>query len=200
MSKDQTVEQVSMKSLNKKIDGLITKHSAWRVEVQEVLVQCSYHAHEHNNVDGFTRVVGVLKGADMKAIIKWVQKHGRAVWHKTEGRFTLNKSDKGAFDAAFLMEAEQAWWTTATEAKDVKLEFDVLEAVQAMIKRAEREVTAKANIKTIKNLELLKDVRRTVTEYEESMKPQIITIEVDDDAALALATGGLKQLKEIYTH
>ena len=198
MSKDQTIEQVSAKTLNAKIDGLAKKHGAWRDEVQTVLVMCARNAFEHGNVDGFTRIVNVLKGADMKAIMLWAKTYAPATYHKQENKYTLNKSFEGEYDEAYLM--GQAWWNKATEAKGVVTEFDVLEAVQAMIKRAEREVTAKVNIKTIKNLELLKDVRRTVAEYEESMKPQSITIEVDDDAAFALATGGLKQLKEIYTH
>lgn len=168
MSKDQTIEQVSAKTLNAKIDGLAKKHGAWRDEVQTVLVMCARNALVHGNVEGFTRVVNVLKGADMKAIIKWAVKYGKATWHKQENAFGLNKSFEGEYDALYLM--GQAWWETATEAKDVVTEFDVLEAVQAMIKRAEREVTAKVNIKTIKNLELLKAVRSTVTQYEETIK------------------------------
>jgi hypothetical protein len=168
MAKELSVPEMSAKSLNAKIDGLAKKHGAWRDEVQVVLVQCARNAFDHGNVDGFTRVVNVLKGADMKAIMAWVKTHAPATYHKQENKFTLNKSFEGEYDALYLM--GQAWWDKATEAKDVVTEFDVLEAVQAMIKRAEREVTAKVNIKTIKNLELLKDVRRTVTQYEETIK------------------------------
>lgn len=168
MAKELSVTEMSAKTLNAKIDALGKKHGAWRDEVQLVLAMCARNALVHGNVDGFTRIVGVLKGADMKAIIKWAVKYGKATWHKSEVAFTLNKSFEGEYDLPYLL--DQKWWETATEAKDVVTEFDVLEAVQAMIKRAEREVTAKVNIKTIKNLELLKDVRNTVTKYEELIK------------------------------
>lgn len=164
----KSTEQISGKALNKKIDALAKKHVGWRDAVQLVLVACAKNAFDHGNVDGFTRVVSVLKGADLKAIVKWAVKFAPASFHKSEAKFTKNASFEGEYDALYLM--GQAWWEHAIEAKDVVTEFDVLEAVQAMIKRAEREVTAKTNIKTIKNLELLNDVKSTLTKYEAAHK------------------------------
>ena len=60
---------IDSKTLNTKIDALGKKHNKWRDDVQIVLVACAKQAFTHKNLNGFTPLVGVLSGADMKEII-----------------------------------------------------------------------------------------------------------------------------------
>jgi hypothetical protein len=163
-----SLAEESTKTLNAKIDLLGKKHAAWRDDVQIVLALCARNAFAHNNVDGFTRLVGVLGGADMKAIITWVEKYSPAIWQKKDVKFRFNKSFEGDFDIEYLM--QQKWWEHATKPQNISSVFDVLEIVQAMLKRAEKEVNATTNIKQVIHKDLLDDVRVAVTKYEEAQK------------------------------
>lgn len=154
--------------LNSRIDALGKKTAKWRDEVQTILVMCARQAFQHNNVDPFTRLVGMLHGADMRAIIKWAETFAPTIWQKKDGSFRFNKSFEGDYDALYLM--GQAWWEHAIKPHEVSSVFDVLEVVQAMLKRAEKEVNATSNIKTIQHKELLGEIRVAVTKYEESQK------------------------------
>lgn len=168
MATQKSQFDLDSKTLNKRIDELGTKHNKWRDGVQVVLVACAKQAFDHNNVDGFTRLVGVLGGADMKAIITWAETYSPAIWQKKDVKFRYNKSFEGDFDAAFLL--GQAWWERATKPQNISSVFDVLEVVQAMLKRAEKEVNATNNIKQVIHKDLLAEVRIAVTKYEEAQK------------------------------
>ena len=159
---------IDSKTLNTKIDALGKKHNKWRDDVQIVLVACAKQAFTHKNVDGFTRLVGVLGGADMKAIITWAETYAPCIWQKKDVKFRFNKSFEGDFDGLFLL--GQAWWERATKPQQVSSVFDVLEVVQQMLKRAEKEVNGTNNIKQVIHKDLLTDIRIAVTKYEEAQK------------------------------
>jgi hypothetical protein len=168
MATQKSQFDLDSKTLNKKIDALGKKHISWRDDVQIVLVACAKQAFVHNNVDGFTRLTSVLHGADMKAIITWAETYSPAIWQKKDVKFRYNKSFEGDFDGLFLL--GQAWWERATKPQNISSVFDVLEVVQAMLKRAEKEVNATNNIKQVIHKDLLADVRIAVTKYEEAHK------------------------------
>lgn len=160
--------KTQLSALDQQIDALGKKTAKWRDEVQEVLVKCARQAFEHKNVDSFTRLTTVLHGADMKAIITWAETYSPCIWQKKDVKFRFNKSFEGDFDGLFLL--GQAWWERATKPQNISSVFDVLEVVQAMLKRAEKEVNATTNIKQVIHKDLLDDVRIAVTKYEEAQK------------------------------
>jgi hypothetical protein len=128
------------KELNRKIDSLGKKTAKWRDDVQIVLVQCVYHAITYKNVDPCTRLVGVMTGADMKAIIHWLENHAPVVWIKSEEKFRFNKSFVGEYDATSLL--GDAWWIRAIKPRDVSSTLDCLDAIRSLIKRLEKEIEA----------------------------------------------------------
>lgn len=153
-------------ALNKEIDALGKKTAKWRDDVQVVLVKCAAQAFVHNNADPFTRLIGVMAGADMKALIRWAEEYTPVIWMKTEGKFRINKSFNADHDPVVLL--GKAWWDLATKAKNVSSTYDVLEVVQDLIKRAEKEV--KGMKKTVQHADMIMELRKTVTAYEESVK------------------------------
>jgi len=153
-------------SLNKQIDALGKKTAKWRDDVQVVLVACAKQAFDHGNVDPFTRLIGVMGGADMKALIRWAEEFAPCVWMKSETKFRFNNSFEAEFDGLYLL--GQAWWLLATKPAQVSSTYDVLEVVQEMIKRCEKEV--KAGKKTVEHKDMIMELRKTVTAYEESVK------------------------------
>jgi hypothetical protein len=127
------------KKLNRKIDALGKRTAKWRDDVQLILVECAQHAYEGNNVDPCTRLVKAVHGADMVALVRWIEAHMPAYWVKSENKFRFNKSFLGEYDAISLM--AEPWWNLAKKAKEVSSSLDVLESLRGFLKRMEKEAT-----------------------------------------------------------
>ena len=148
-------------ALNKKIDALGKRTQTWRNDVQIVLVECAYQAFEYSNVDPFTRLVGALKGADIKAVIKWAEQFAPCVWQKDKVAFRFNKSFVGEYDALFLM--GNLWHDLATKPQNVSSTVDVIDAVRALIQRMENEI--KAGKKTVTHSDAILDLKAVAGKY-----------------------------------
>ena len=155
---------ITIKQLNSKINALGKRTAKWRDDVQIVLTQCAQLAFDFNNVDPCTRLVGVLKGADSKAIIHWIEAHMPAVWMKSEEKFRFNKSFEGQYDALALM--ADPWWELATKPKNISSSIDVLDSVRDLIKRMEREITA--GKKAVEHKELVGDLKALAGRYAQA--------------------------------
>ena len=155
-----------MQKLNAKIDSLGKRTAKWRDDVQLILVQCAKHAFDGNNVDPCTRLVKAIHGADMAALIKWIEGHMPAVWIKAENKFRVNKSFKGEYDAIVLM--AEPWWELAKKAKDVSSTLDMLESLRHFIKRMEKEAAKEIDGKkiTVEHGELLAKLATLANEEE----------------------------------
>lgn len=157
-----------VKTLNRKIDGLGKRTAKWRDDVQLILVQCAQHAFDGNNVDPCTRLVKVLHGSDMTALIRWIEAHMPAVWMKAENKFRFNKSFNGEYDAITLMASP--WWELAKKPKDVTSSLDMLESLRHFIKRMEKEAAREIDGKkiTVEHADLLTKLAAiaNATEYQ----------------------------------
>lgn len=134
---------IDTKTLNKRIDALATKTAKWRDDVQVVLVACASRAFDdaHRDVDGFTRLIHKLDGADLTAVARWIKTFAPANWDSKKetpygmGGYTLNKSFEGEFDAVWLL--GEAWWSTAKKAQEANeaLLFDIDVSIASLLKR-----------------------------------------------------------------
>lgn len=160
------MEGIALKALNQKIVALGKRTVAWRNEVQMCLVGCAQHAFDSNNVDPCTKLVGVLHGADAKALIHWIESHMPAVWVKAENKFRFNKSFIGNYDAVVLM--AEPWWELATKAKEVSSSLDMLDALRGFIKRMEREAAKEIDGKkvTVEHAEVLANLKALANSVE----------------------------------
>lgn len=154
--------QNTIATLNKRIDAIGKKTAAWREEIQSILVDASEHAFLHGNVDPFTRLIQVIKGADLKAVSKWIETHAPARWDGKENKYKTRKIE-AEYDREFLM--GEKWYDRAQTPREIVSEFDVLKLVQDMLKKAEREVNATKNIKTIHHKDLITEVQAAVGKY-----------------------------------
>lgn len=138
---------IDTKTLNKRIDALGTKTAKWRDDVQVVLCACASRAYDdaHRDVDGFTRLIHKLVGADMKAVVRWIVKNTPSNWEAKKdtpygvGGFTFNKSFKDAQDPLELL--GNPWWTHAQQPKDVPELFDLDAAILHLVKRMDQANT-----------------------------------------------------------
>lgn len=153
--------------INKRIDAVGKKTAAWREEIQEILVDAAEHAFLHSNVDPFTRLINVLKGADIKAVSKWIETHAPARWDGKENKYKTRKIE-AEYDREFLL--GEKWYDRAQTPREIVSEFDVLKLVQDMLKKADREVNATKNIKTILHKELMFEVQAAVGKYVKSQE------------------------------
>lgn len=134
---------LTSKELNSKIDALSTKTEKWRDEVQIVLVACAARAFDetHRDVDGFTRLIHKLVGADLTAVARWIKANAPTNWGAKQdtpygvGGYTLNKAFKGEFDAVWLL--GESWWNTARKAgaANEAILFDIDVRLSDLIKR-----------------------------------------------------------------
>lgn len=136
-----------VKTLMRRITALGSKTAKWREEVQTCLVGCIHTAIVlDSNIDPCIKIVSVLKGADVRAIIHYLEQYAPVIWSKSEETFKFNKSFKGEFDALFL--AGHPWFDQAVTPKQVSSSIDCLEAVRDLVKRLEREVKSGKKIVT----------------------------------------------------
>lgn len=164
------MEGITLKQLNQKINGITKRTSKWRDDIQFILVGCAQHAfnEEGQNVDPCTRLVKAVGGADVRALIHWIEAHLPAIWIKAEEKFRVNKSFKGAYDPVTLM--AEPWWELAVKPKNVSSSIDVLDAVRDLVKRMQREVAA--GKKTVAHKELIGELRALVGKVEMAELPK----------------------------
>ena len=149
------MEGLTIKKLNAQIKSIKSKTAKWRDDVQLCLVGCAQFAFDDRNVDPCTNLVNAVQGADVTAVIHWIEVHMPAVWMKSEGKFRFNKSFDGDYDAITLM--AEPWWELAKTAREVSSTFDALEAVRHLIDRIEREI--KSGKKTVEHADVLKELK-----------------------------------------
>lgn len=131
---------MELKQLNAKIKSLASRTKNWRNDVQLCLVGCAWQSFEEHNHDPATRLIAVLEGADLTAVIRWIEEHMPARWVKAENKFIGNKSFIGEYDALVLM--SEPWWKLAKKAHDVSSTLDCLDQVRLLIARLEREIAS----------------------------------------------------------
>ncbi|OHD24075.1 MAG: hypothetical protein A2Y38_14650 [Spirochaetes bacterium GWB1_59_5] len=159
-----------VKKLNAQIDNLGKRTAKWRDDVQLVLIQCAQHAFDGSNVDPCTRLVKVLHGSDMTALIRWIEAHMPAYWVKAENKFKFNKSFQGEYDAITLMASP--WWELAKKAKEVSSSLDMLDSLRHFIKRMEKEASREIDGKpvTVEHAELLTKLSAIANDKEYDAK------------------------------
>ena len=158
--------KTEIQKLNSRIDSLGKRTAKWRDDVQLILVACAQHAFDGSNVDPCTRLVKVCHGADMTALIRWIEAHMPAYWVKAENKFRFNKSFIGEYDAITLM--AEPWWNLAKKAKEVSSTLDMLESLRHFIKRMEKEASREIDGQkvTVEHAELLSKLAAIANDKE----------------------------------
>jgi hypothetical protein len=152
-----------LKKLNARIRALGTKTSKWREEVQACLIGCVYQAIEgDSNIDPCIQIVKQLQGADVRAVMHWLEKH--APVRIKQGSFVFNKSFEGEYDPIYLL--SQPWWDMAVKPKDVTTSLDCLDAIRSLVARLEREVTK--GEKTVTHVEAIVELKALCGKVEQA--------------------------------
>jgi uncharacterized protein (UPF0335 family) len=153
-SMEKIMANVELKKLNSRIQKLGKKTAAWREEVQACLIGCVYQAIEgDSNIDPCIQIIKQLQGADVKAVMHWLEKHAPVIVRR--GSFVFNKSFVGEYDPIYLL--ANPWWDIAVKPAQVSSSIDFREQLDAFIKRMEREV--EKGEKNIEHKEVLAEVK-----------------------------------------
>lgn len=171
-------KQSPLSKLQADIKALSTSAGKQRDKIQKLAVECARYAFGEGvqkNAAPMTQLVYAMAGTGLsvESLIKWAQENTPVLWRHPKDEngqpdeskpkaFGENKAyDKSVFDEAALMATP--WWVHVKQPKEVATEYDVAEAVRNLIAKAQREVDNKGkNIKTIKNVEVLADLKALI--------------------------------------
>ena len=69
-----------------------------RASVQEVLIHAAGNAFQSGDVTSFDKLIDATRGADQKAIMKWVREFGFATFNTEKGAYNVNKAMRKSAD------------------------------------------------------------------------------------------------------
>lgn len=84
---------LTTKQINAKIAGVKKSTESLRSNIQTILINVAGQAFQHNDVDGYNRLVAATRGMNRKLIMKWASEFGFAQFDK-DGKAKLNKTAK----------------------------------------------------------------------------------------------------------
>ena len=150
----------TQKQLVPKIAGVRTSTKAMRASIQEILVHAAGIAYQHGNVTSFTTLIDATRGADQKAIMKWIREFGFATFNTEKGAYNLNKTMQQKH-ADFVdgeavveyLETQPTWYELQAPTKDIAKELDVTKRLQSLLKATrETGTVVKVDFKAAREL------------------------------------------------
>ena len=150
----------TQKQLVPKIAGVRKSTKAMRANIQEILVHAAGIAYQHGNVTSFTTLIDATRGADQKAIMKWIREFGFATFNTEKGAYNLNKTMQQKH-ADFVdgeavveyLETQPTWYEMQASTKDTAKELDVTKRLQSLLKATrETGTVVKVDFKAAREL------------------------------------------------
>ena len=131
-----------------------------RVSIQEILVHAAGIAYQHGNVTSFTTLIDSTRGADQKAIMRWIREYGFATFNTDKGAYNLNKTMQKREDfadgdavVAYLTNEVPAWYELQATTKAIAKELDVTKRLESLLKATrETGTVVKVDFKAAREL------------------------------------------------
>lgn len=162
----------TQKQLVPKIAGVRKSTKAMRANIQEILVHAAGIAYEHGNVTSFTKLIESTRGADQKAIMRWIRDNGFATFNTDKGVYNLNKTMQKCADfadgdavVAYLTNDVPAWYELQATTKAIAKELDVTKRLESLLK-ATRETGTVVKVDFKAARELMDALTHTLAEVE----------------------------------
>ena len=163
----------TQKQLVPKIAGVRKSTKAMRASIQEILVHAAGIAYQHGNVTSFTTLIDSTRGADQKAIMKWIRDNGFATFNTEKGAYNLNKTMRqehadfadGEAVVEYLTNDVPAWYELQASTKDIAKELDVTKRLQSLLK-ATRETGTVVKVDFKAARELMDALHHTLAEVD----------------------------------
>ena len=152
---------LTQKQLVPKIAGVRKSTKAMRANIQEILVHAAGIAYQHGNVTSFTKLIDSTRGADQKAIMRWIRDNGFATFNTDKGVYNLNRTmqqehaDFADGDAvvAYLTNDVPAWYELQATTKAIAKELDVTKRLESLLKATrETGTVVKVDFKAAREL------------------------------------------------
>ena len=150
----------TQKQLVPKIASVRKSTKAMRVSIQEILVHAAGIAYQHGNVTSFTKLIESTRGADQKAIMRWIREYGFATFNTDKGAYNLNKTMQKREDfadgdavVAYLTNEVPAWYELQATTKAIAKELDVTKRLESLLKATrETGTVVKVDFKAAREL------------------------------------------------
>ena len=132
---------LTLKQLTPKINGIRKSTKAMRASVQEVLIHAAGNAFQDGDVTSFDKLIDATRGADQKAIMKWVREFGFAVYNTDKSCYNVNKAMRKSADfvdgeaVVEYLETQPTWYELQASTKDIAKELDVKSSLLCRVQR-----------------------------------------------------------------
>ena len=150
---------LTLKQLTPKINGIRKSTKAMRASVQEVLIHAAGNAFQSGDVTAFDKLIDATRGADQKAIMKWVREFGFAVYNTDKSCYNVNKAMRKSADfvdgeaVVEYLETQPTWYEMQASTKDIAKELDVTKRLQSLLKATrETGTVVKVDFKAAREL------------------------------------------------
>jgi hypothetical protein len=131
---------LTVKQLNTKIAGVRKSTKAMRANIQEILVHAAGNAFQSGDVTAFDKLIDATRGADQKAIMKWVREFGFAVYNTDKNCYNVNKSMRKSADfvdgeaVVEYLGTQATWYELQSTVSQNAKELDVTKRLQSLLK------------------------------------------------------------------
>jgi len=150
---------LTTKQLNPKIAGVRKSTKAMRANIQEILVHAAGNAFQDGDVTAFDKLIDATRGADQKAIMKWVREFGFAVYNTDKNRYNVNKSMRKSADfvdgeaVVEYLGTQATWYELQSTVSQNAKELDVTKRLQSLLKATrETGTVVKVDFKAAREL------------------------------------------------
>ena len=150
---------LTVKQLNPKIAGVRKSTKAMRANIQEILVHAAGNAFQDGDVTAFDKLIDATRGADQKAIMKWVREFGFAVYNTDKSRYNVNKSMRKSADfvdgeaVVEYLGTQATWYELQSTVSQNAKELDVTKRLQSLLKATrETGTVVKVDFKAAREL------------------------------------------------
>jgi hypothetical protein len=131
---------LTVKQLNPKIAGVRKSTKAMRANIQEILVHAAGNAFQSGDVTAFDKLIDATRGADQKAIMKWVREFGFAVYNTDKNCYNVNMSMRKSADfvdgeaVVEYLGTQATWYELQSTVSQNANELDVTKRLQSLLK------------------------------------------------------------------
>jgi hypothetical protein len=111
-----------------------------RANIQEILVHAAGNAFQSGDVTAFDKLIDATRGADQKAIMKWVREFGFAVYNTDKNCYNVNKSMRKSADfvdgeaVVEYLGTQATWYELQSTVSQNAKELDVTKRLQSLLK------------------------------------------------------------------
>lgn len=118
-----------------------------RDSIQTVLVNIAGHAFEHGDVTMYDMLMGAMRGANRKVVVKWIADNGFARLDASTGTFKLNKAARRNADFAdgsacveYLETEGPKWFDDVETAQQIAKALDVAKRIESVANSVENAI------------------------------------------------------------